>query len=196
MADNLQPSLRSLSEFMNKPSRFSQRAARLALISLLLGATLAQAQMPPGGGGGRQRGGEGHGKARPERAPDSAPAARASPASDPIAAIHRELPSLRIDMKISGEQIAAWNAFAATVRQINDIVQTRIRRESAARLGDVEPQPVAAFIDVIVEEEGRRLEAMRELKARVAALVETLTPEQCRMFDRRIAQSQREPLGN
>ena len=37
---------------------------------------------------------------------------------------------------------------------------------------------------------------MRELKARGAALAEALSPEQRKIFDRRIAQSQREPLGN
>ena len=39
--------------------------------------------------------------ALPERPPERGPAARPSPASDPIAAIHRELPSLRVDMQIA-----------------------------------------------------------------------------------------------
>ncbi|MBL8525684.1 MAG: Spy/CpxP family protein refolding chaperone [Betaproteobacteria bacterium] len=177
-------------------NRFAIAILKPLLLAALLLSTAVEAQFPPGGGGGRQRGGEGPGKSRPERAPDSTPAVRTSPASDPIAAIHRELPSLRIDMKITGEQVAAWNAFAATVRQINDIVQTRIRRESAARSSDAEPVPIPAFIDILIDEESRRLDAMRELKARVGALTETLNPEQRRMFDRRIAQSQREPLGN
>jgi hypothetical protein len=172
-------------------------ASRMLLLAALLVSTVAQAQFPPGGGGGRSRGGEGGPKGKPERTVERAPVGKASPASDPIAAIHRELPSLRIDMKIAGDQVAPWNAFAAGVRQVNDITQTRIRREAAIRPDDApEPPPVLAFITALAEEDAQRIEALRELKTRVAALVEVLTPEQRKMFDRRIAQSQREPLGN
>ena len=174
-------------------------ASRVLLLAALLASTMVQAQYPPGGGGGRPRGGgEGGSKGKPERPPERGPAARPSPASDPIAAIHRELPSLRVDMKIAGEQVALWSAFAAGVRQVNDIAQTRIRREAAIRAGGdaPEPPPVMNFINALAEEDAQRIEAMRELKARVAALVEALSPEQRKMFDRRIAQSQREPLGN
>lgn len=175
------------------------RCAIAILKSLLLAAlflsTAAEAQFPPGGGGsGRQRGG-GEMKNRPERTPER-PAARSVPASDPIAAIHRELPSLRIDMKIGDEQLPAWNAFAAGVRQVNDITQTRLRRAAAAPVEGETPPPVAAFIGALLDEDVQRLEAMRELKSRTAALVDVLTVEQRKMFDRRIAQSQREPLGN
>ncbi len=174
-------------------------ASRVLLLVALLASTAVQAQFPPGGGGGRPRGGgEGGSKGKPERPPERGPAARPSPASDPIAAIHRELPSLRVDMKIAGEQVALWSAFAAGVRQVNDIAQTRIRREAAIRAGGdaPEPPPVMSFINALAEEDAQRIEAMRELKTRVAALVEALSPEQRKMFDRRIAQSQREPLGN
>ena len=101
-------------------------------------------------------------------------------------------------MQIAGEQVALWNAFAAGVRQVNDIAQTRIRREAAIRAGGdaPEPPPVLSFINALAEEDAQRIEAMRELKTRVAALVDALSPEQRKMFDRRIAQSQREPLGN
>lgn len=172
-------------------------ASRVLLLAALLVSAAAQAQFPPGGGGGRSRGGEGGPKGKPERTVERAPSGKTSPASDPIAAIHRELPSLRIDMKIAGEQVPLWNAFAAGVRQVNDIAQARVRREAAIRPDDApEPPPVLAFIAALAEEDAQRIEAMRELKARVAALVEVLTPEQRKMFDRRIAQSQREPLGN
>ncbi len=174
-------------------------ASRVLLLVALLASTAVQAQFPPGGGGGRPRGGgEGGSKGKPERPPERGPAARPSPASDPIAAIHRELPSLRVDMQIAGEQVALWNAFAAGVRQVNDIAQTRIRREAAIRAGGdaPEPPPVLSFINALAEEDAQRIEAMRELKTRVAALVDALAPEQRKMFDRRIAQSQREPLGN
>jgi hypothetical protein len=36
---------------------------------------------------------------------------------------------------------------------------------------------------------------MRAVTGKASALVEALSPEQRRMFDRRIAQAQREPLG-
>ena len=173
-------------------------AVRLLLLAIVLTSTVVHAQFPPGGGSGRPRGGgEGGPKGKPERIVERGPAARVSPASDPIAAIFRELPSLRIDMKIAGEQVALWNAFAAGVRQVNDIAQARIRREAAIRPDDApEPPPVLNFINALAEEDAQRIEAMRELKTRVAGLVEVLSPEQRKMFDRRIAQSQREPLGN
>jgi len=173
-------------------------AGRVLLLATVLVSAVAQAQFPPGGGNGRPRGGgEGGPKGKPERMAERAPIPRASPANDPIAAIHRELPSLRVDMKVAGEQLPLWNAFAAGVRQVNDIAQARIRREAAIRPDDApEPPPVLNFISALAEEDAQRIEAMRELKLRAAALVEVLTVEQRKMFDRRIAQSQREPLGS
>lgn len=67
----------------------------------------------------------------------------------------------------------------------------------ATRPDDDGPEPpLLNFISALAEEDAQRIEAMRELKLRAAALVEVLTVEQRKMFDRRIAQSQREPLGN
>ncbi len=173
------------------------RFAHLLVMALLLISSSAEAQFP--GGGGRQRGGADKGST-PRNAPDRA--ATRSAAVDPIAAIHRELPSLKTDMKITAEQGPLWDAFSASVREANNISINRAKREAMARpRDDAKPDMTDApsaltMISALADDEIQRAEAMRIVKVKAAALVEILTPEQRRMFDRRIALAQREPLGN
>jgi hypothetical protein len=171
---------------------------KLLLCGCLLMASPVIAQGMPGGGGKHRGGGETSRANATER--------KASPGApltvDPIAAIQRELPSLKADLKLSAEQSALWDSFAASVRQVGNIIQTRARREAMARpRGDApaaEPTdypPAVTFIASLADEDVQRGDAMREMKGRVATLAESLTAEQRKMFDRRIAQSQREALG-
>ncbi len=175
------------------------RFSCVAIAAILLSSTYAEAQMP--GGGGRQRGG-GEKSGTPRSAPERNPAARGAVAMDPIAAINRELPSLKVDMKITPEQTAVWDEFSASVRAVNNISINRAKRDAMARPRDenakpdlTDAPPALVMITALADDDAQRADAMRVVKSRAATLVETLTPEQRRMFDRRIAQAQREPLG-
>jgi hypothetical protein len=172
--------------------------ARVVLGGLLLLTFTVTAQVPPGGG--RQRGGgekSGMTRAAPERN-----AARGSTAIDPVAAINRELPSLKVDMRITPEQAPLWEAFAASVREANNVAINRAKREAQARPRDdaakpdiTDAPPALTLLATLADEDAQRAAAMAAVKARAAALIEILTLEQRRMFDRRIALAQREPLG-
>ena len=175
------------------------RLAHLVLAMMAVASTLAAAQVP--GGGGRQRGGADKGgmsRGAPERnAPN-----RGAVAADPIAAINRELPSLKMDMKITPEQLALWDAFSASVREANNISINRAKRDAMAHPRDDGAKPdvtdapsALVMIAALADDDALRADAMRTVKSKAAALVEALAPEQRRMFDRRIALAQREPLG-
>jgi len=181
------------------------RLARVVLAAVLFSSMLAEAQIPPGGGGsgGRQRGGSGGEKgAMPRGAPGGNAANRGAVAVDPIAAIYRELPSLKVDMKITPEQVALWDGFLASVRRANNISLNRAKRDAMARPREdgakadlVDVPPALLMISALADDDAQRAEAMQEVKSTAAALVEALAPEQRAMFDRRIALAQREPLG-
>ncbi|MEP7157768.1 MAG: Spy/CpxP family protein refolding chaperone [Betaproteobacteria bacterium] len=173
------------------------RAAQVALAVFVLSSTLAAAQFPGSGtgGGGRQRGGDKGGM--PRTAPDKA-ASHGAIAIDPLAAIYRELPSLKVDMKITPEQMTAWNAFADGVREANNAAINRARRAAMTRprddAGDA-PSALQMF-STLAEEDAQRAETMLGVKVKITALVASLTTDQRRMFDRRIALAQQEPLNN
>lgn len=177
------------------------RFAHITLAAILLSSTFAEAQIPGGGGGGRQRGGADKGGIS-RGTPDRHAAGRGAVAADPIAAIQRELPSLKADMKIAPEQAAIWDAFSASVREANNISLNRAKREAMARPRDDGAKPdvtdapsALVMIGALADDDAQRADAMRVVKSKASALVEALTPEQRRMFDRRIALAQREPLG-
>jgi len=171
------------------------RLAPVALVALLLFSTLAEAQFPGSGGqgGGRQRGGGD--KGGPRNVPDKA-ASHGAVAADPIAAIYRELPSLKVDMKIAPEQMAAWDAFATGVREANNAAINRAKRAAMTRPDASDAPSALQMISTLADEDGQRAEVMLGVKDKVSALVALLTTEQRRMFDRRIAQAQQEPLNN
>ena len=167
-------------------------------IAMLIAATAADAQTPPGGRA-RQRGTDTP-QPNTER---SAP--RTNPASDAIAAIQSELPSLRVDLKLGAEQTPAWNAFSASVRQVRDISLASAKRLMAARAlaeapksesANADPPSALLFISTLAEEERQRAAAMSEMQVALKALLAILSADQRKMFDRRIALAQREPLGN
>lgn len=175
------------------------RFSHIVIAAILLSSTFAEAQMP--GGSGRQRGG-GEKSGTPRSASERNPAARGAVAMDPIAAINRELPSLKVDMKITPEQLAIWDAFSASVRDVHNISINRAKRDAMARPRDenakpdlTDAPPALVMIAALADDDAQRADAMALVKSKVALLVEALNPEQRRMFDRRIAQAQREPLG-
>lgn len=173
--------------------------ARIAIATILLSSAVAGAQIP--GSGGHQRGG-GEKSGMSRSAPERSAATHGAVAVEPIAAINRELPSLKVDMKITPEQLSLWDAFSASVREANNISLNRAKRDAMARPRDARPKPdmtdappATVMIAALAEDDAQRADAMGLVKSKVVLLVEALTPEQRRMFDRRIAQAQREPLG-
>ena len=172
------------------------RLLPIMLTALVLFSTAAEAQFPGGGmGGGRQRGGGDKGNTS-RNAPDKA-ASHGAVAADPIAAIYRELPSLKVDMKLTAEQVPVWDAFAAGVREANNAAINRAKRAAMAPKPDASDAPSAQqMIATLADEDAQRADVMMGVKDKVGALVAVLNTEQRRMFDRRIAQAQQEPLGN
>ena len=169
-------------------------------IVLMIGAMAANAQSPSGGRG-HQRGG--NTDAPRPKAEYAAP--RATPARDPIAAINSELPSLKVDLKLSAEQTPAWHSFEVSVREVRNISLAGVKRELAAsalpaasRIAAINANPPSAlsFIATLVDEEQQRSTAMSDVRVTLKVLLEVLNAEQRKMFDRRIALAQQEPLGN
>jgi hypothetical protein len=125
-------------------------------------------------------------------------AARETPSAssvDPFAALERELPSLQVDLLIRAEQLDDWRVFERDVRDIAEMERTR-RRHLLALKDAGEKQPTAiTFIGSIVEDDRLKAEASADLKRHVEALYSRLDESQRRTFDRRMIQSQTEPLG-
>ncbi len=176
---------------------------RLTLfVATLLVATTVIAQGMPGGGG-RPRGGgrEGNASKKPDQAQQATPRCTAN--ADSISTLYQELPSLKADLMLNAEQTRLWDAFALAVRDVRDVMQGRIRREMSVRIKSPEaraaleknPPPATSLFNTLADEDRQRADAMEEARAKAAALVAALTPEQKKMFDRRIALSQADPLG-
>lgn len=125
-------------------------------------------------------------------------AARKTPtvaALEPFAALERELPSLKFDLMLKEAQLEDWRGFERAVRDLAEL--GRVRRRSLMSLYDQPDKPPAApeLIGSLVEAERVRFEAAVQMKRHLDALYATLEEPQRRMLDRRIVQSQTEPLG-
>ena len=164
-------------------------------IALCASALCVDAFAQTGGAGGRGRGGEG-GTQR-QQAPRKEPAApRASAAvSDPMAAIERELPSLRLDLKLDNAQGALFDSFQRAVRDAAEATRQRARRMSAFKFDDGSTVSAASIVATVAEADVARASAMQSASDKLEALYTTFDADQRRMFDRRLMQSQRDPLG-
>ncbi|HEX4858041.1 MAG TPA: Spy/CpxP family protein refolding chaperone [Usitatibacteraceae bacterium] len=166
-------------------------AARLFIL-LAVAAGAAQAQTMP-------RGGRGEGGAqRPQQAPrGERPETRGSTAvTDPIAALERELPSLRLDLKLDGPQAALFDSFQRAVRDASEAARARLKQLMAFRLDDASTVSAASIVQAVADADQARAAAMAAVIARMDALYASFSADQRKMFDRRVMQSQREPLGN
>ncbi len=174
----------------------------LLIVAMLLVATTVVAQGMPGGGG-RSRGGGREGNT--PRKPDQAQAAptRSTANADSISTLYQELPSLKADLMLNTEQARLWDAFALAVRDVRDVIQGRIRREMSVRIKSPEarealeknPPPANSLFNTLADEDRQRADAMEDARVKAAALIAGLTADQKKMFDRRIALSQADPLG-
>jgi hypothetical protein len=114
--------------------------------------------------------------------------------SDPMAAIERELPSLKVDLRLSAEQLGAWSAFERDVRDVAEM--GRARRRHVMALG-IAPEGASALtlVQTVAEDDRMRAEGMADLRSHLQALYAALADDQRRLLDRRVTQSQTDPLG-
>jgi hypothetical protein len=112
-----------------------------------------------------------------------------------MAAIERELPSLRIDLRLSADQSPLFDAFERKVRDATAATRNRLRQLSAFRLDDGSTVSATSIVGTIAGLDIERAEAMRGANEKMDALYGSFNADQRKQFDRRIMQSQREPLG-
>ena len=164
------------------------RRARVALVLVLscLAAQAVHAQRYPGRGGD-------HGTSS-KRDSDSRPAPGGR-MQEPFAALERELPSLTVDLRINAAQVEAWSLVQRDVRDLAELDRVRKRHLLALRDPGGNPPTALAMIATLEEEDRQKAEASADLKRHFEALYAMLDEGQRRMIDRRVVQSQTDPLG-
>ena len=159
---------------------------------LLMAAAIATPDAAWAQTGGRSRG--------QSRLPETKPIESERPASprtaaDPVAALERELPSLRLDLKLTDNQRALFDSFERETRDIAEMGRLRLKRP-AQPLGPDEVAPAAmVLLGKWADEDRSRAEAMVDLRAKLDALYQMLSEVQRKELDRRIYLSQVDPLG-
>ena len=119
-----------------------------------------------------------------------------APAFEPFAALERELPSLKADLKLSASQADAWNVFERDVRHAAELERSRVRAQMAMRDASKEPPTALALAQAWADFDRRKAEATADIVRHLGSVQDLLDEGQRRMLDRRIALSQSEPLGN
>jgi len=128
------------------------------------------------------------------RSREHAASAPGAVGSDPFSSLERELISLKVDLKLRPEQLEAWAAFELDVRAAAEANRTQRRRLIGLR--DAHPAPTAAtLLGSLADDAHEEAEATAALREHLKALYGKLDPAQRSMLDRRVAQSQTEPLG-
>ncbi len=120
---------------------------------------------------------------------------RRAVAADPFSSLERELISLQVDLKLRGDQAQAWNVFERDVRAAAAAEGERHRQ--IVELGE-KKQPPATALSLLGElaEDGRKeAEAAARVESDLSVLTAKLDAAQRAMLDRRVIQSQTEPLG-
>jgi len=148
----------------------------LLAAAILLFALDAAAQGMP-----RQRGGS------PRERPASATAAPVVP-SEPFSALERELPSLEVDLMLRPGQLDAWRVFSRDVRDVAEMGRAWRKHATAAR-------DASSLIASLAEDDRLKSEASADLRRHFDQLYSGLDDTQRRIVDRRLVQSQLEPLG-
>jgi hypothetical protein len=151
----------------------------------------ATAQGMPGGGGRGRGGASREGQPRGDRTQAASPAT----GNDPFSALERELPSLEVDLILKAEQVDAWRVFSRDVRDIAEMDRARRRHLMSLREGGEKPPTAGTLIAALTEDERMRYEAIVDLRRHFDQLYGSLEDSQRRTIDRRVIQSQVEPLG-
>ncbi len=167
------------------------RRSFISITAVFVGVVAAEARAQYGG---RARGDAG--STRSPRSGDANPRGPAQPVFDPVAAIERDLPSLRIDLKLTADQAPLFDSFERQVRTAAEAGRMRTRHLSAFRVDEGSTVTADTVFGTIAEDDIDRADTTRLAVERMTALYGALTPEQRKYFDRRIVQSLREPLGS
>jgi len=164
--------------------------AILSIAAALVPAAGAWAQFP-----GRDRGGF----SREEPGSRSRERSREAPgpvAANPFSALERELISLKDDIHLKPGQADAWAAFDRDVRALAEIDRAERKRLVDLRAAPKTAPPTAlSVIGGLADDARQRSEAAGNVQRDLQALYDRLDEGQRRMLDRRIVQSQTEPLG-
>ncbi len=176
------------------------RIVPIALLALfLVQAGDSWAQFPGGGGRGGGRGGSSS-STDPNRTQsknqDQNTQKLTPPATDPMAAIERELPSLRIDLKLDEKQTPLFDRFERKVHEAAGAARARTRHLSAFKLDDGSTVSASSIVGSVAQDDIERADAMRAATDLLEEMYAALQPEQRRQFDRRIMVAMRDPLGN
>ena len=126
---------------------------------------------------------------------DTPKSTAASVAQEPFAALERELPSLKVDLKLTADQVNSWSVFERDVRDLAEMDRARRRHLMSLREEGAKAPTAVAMVATLVEEDRLKAEATGELKAHLDALYARLDDAQRSMLDRRVVLSQTEPLG-
>lgn len=163
----------------------------LALLVLVSTLDATSQGMPGRGRSGSPREGQTRESQTRERPRDSAPIVPA----DPFSALERELPSLEVDLALKREQLDAWRVFARDVRDVAEMDRTRRKHLTSLREGGERAPTASTILSTLAEDDRLRAEATAELKRHLDQLYAALDDGQRRILDRRVVQSQVEPLG-
>lgn len=117
------------------------------------------------------------------------------PPSDPLAAVERELPSLRIDLKLTSEQTPLFDGFERQVRNAAEAGRWRARHVIAYRTDDGSTVTANVVLSTIANDDTQRADAARQALERMTALYAALNADQRKQLDRRIVEALRDPLG-
>jgi hypothetical protein len=162
-----------------------------ALALCMLGGTDAMAQGRPGGrGGGGEMGRQGASKGGEQR-----PSAAVPGASEAYSALERELPSLKVDLLLTTDQLEPWQLLERDIRAAAELERHRTRQLLALRDVSREPPTAQALVAMLADLDRRKADASADVRLHLDALFSRLDARQKQMLDRRVAQSQVDPLG-
>ena len=85
----------------------------------------------------------------------------APPLLDPVVAIERELPSLRIDLKLTADQTPLFDSFERQVRNTAEAGRVRNRHLSAFRVDEGSTVTADAVLGTIADDDTQRADATR-----------------------------------
>ena len=158
------------------------RVAALALLAISLAAADASAQFSR--------------RERPQSSPRESyrDSPRAAVPDDPFTALERELPSLKVDLKLTSDQVSAWSAFERDVREVAEMDRAKRRRMLALRDATDKPGAVE-LMSRLADDERNKADATADLRRHLETLYGLLDDAQRKMLDRRLWLSQTEPLG-
>jgi len=168
----------------------TQGRTRRAFTAALAATLVASAAPAHAQFGGRQRGGGGE-RTRAS-SPDNPRAAR--PSTDPAEAMARELPSLRVDLKLTPEQVVPFDAFDRDVRELAGVARDHARHVEGFRHDDGSTLPAVQVFQTLSDDDAARADASHRAGEGLQSLYDALDADQRKQLDRRLREALRDPL--